>query len=160
MRRNSPVGSQTVHHNLARVLGAGQVRREGNGGALPDNNGSAIARKIAQTIAYMREHLDQPLQVANLAAVANVSPSYYFALFKRWTGCAPMAYFTHLRMQRACHLLDATSASIKGLPPRWATTTPFTFPVCSSWSIASPPADTGPCSNIMGCTQKPSRPAT
>ena len=127
MRRNSSLNLPTVNHNLARVPAAGQVRREGNGDALPGNNGLAITRKIEQTVAYMREHLDQPLQVANLAALVNVSPSYYFALFKRWTGCAPITYFTHLRMQRACHLLDATSASVKEVAATLGYEDPFYF---------------------------------
>jgi AraC-like DNA-binding protein len=70
-------------------------------------------RRIEQSITYMREHLDQPLQVATLAAVANISQSHFFALFKRRTGHAPMDYFTRLRMQQACRLLDGTSASVK-----------------------------------------------
>ena len=85
--------------------GRGRVRkdiREGN-----------INRKIEQTIAYMTQHLDQPLPVARLAALTNISPSHFFALFKRHTGCAPIDYFIRLRMRRACELLSTTSLSVK-----------------------------------------------
>ena len=61
----------------------------------------------------MTQHLDKPLQVATLAAQANISPSHFFALFKRRLGSAPMDYFTRLRMQRACRLLERTSLSVK-----------------------------------------------
>ncbi|MGA2029655.1 MAG: AraC family transcriptional regulator, partial [Verrucomicrobiota bacterium] len=54
-------------------------------------------QKIAQSINYMMQHLDQPLQVATLAATVNVSPSHFFVLFKRRTGCAPIDYFIRLR---------------------------------------------------------------
>ena len=61
----------------------------------------------------MKQHANQPLQVARLAAVANVSASHYFAVFKSLTGFAPMDFFIRLRMQRACELLDATALCIK-----------------------------------------------
>jgi AraC-like DNA-binding protein len=61
----------------------------------------------------MMQHLNKPLPVARLAALANISPSHFFALFKRHTGCAPIDYFIRLRMRRACDLLGTTSLSVK-----------------------------------------------
>jgi AraC-like DNA-binding protein len=55
--------------------------------------GTGTVLRIEQSIAYMAQHLDQPLQVATLAALANISPSHFFALFKRRIGSAPMDYF-------------------------------------------------------------------
>lgn len=72
-----------------------------------------IARKIGQSINYMRQHLNKPLQASVLATLVNISTSHYFALFKRCTGWAPIDYFTRLRMQYACRLLDSTSSSVK-----------------------------------------------
>ncbi len=72
-----------------------------------------VERKINRTIAYMKEHLDQPLQAAVLASQASVSLSHYFALFKRRTGCTPIDYFIHLRMERARDLLEETSLTVK-----------------------------------------------
>ena len=74
---------------------------------------SDVAKKIERSIAYMAQHLGEPLPVAGLAAKASLSSSHYFALFKRQTGCAPMRYFTRLRLQYACHLLDTTSLPVK-----------------------------------------------
>jgi transcriptional regulator GlxA family with amidase domain len=80
----------------------------------PARNGErGTMQKVEESIAYMREHLDRPLQVAALAALANVSPSHFFALFKRRTGCAPIDFFTRLRMDRARRLLEATSLRVK-----------------------------------------------
>ena len=83
--------------------------------------------KIEQTISYMMDHLDQPLQVATLAAMACVSPSHYFALFKRRTGSAPMDYFTHLRMERARRLLESTNHSVKEVAAALGYDDPFYF---------------------------------
>ena len=83
--------------------------------------------RIDQSIAYMTQHLDRPLQVATLAAQADVSPSYFFALFKRWTGCPPMDYFIRLRMHQARRLLDSTSASVKEVAAAMGYDDPFYF---------------------------------
>jgi AraC-like DNA-binding protein len=96
--------AQALAHLLATII----LRRRESGRSEPD-----ICRKIDQTIAYMQQHLDKPLHVAALAALANVSPSYYTLLFKRQTGSAPMNYFIRLRMQHAQHLLEATPYSVK-----------------------------------------------
>ncbi len=85
--------------------------------------------RIEQSITYMAQHLDKPLQVATLAAQANVSPShFFFALFKRRIGSAPIDYFpTRLRMQRACHLLEQTSLSVKEIAAELGYDDPFYF---------------------------------
>ena len=92
--------------------------------ARPD---SESVEKIEQTINYMMDHLDQPLQVATLAAMACVSPSHYFVLFKRRTGSAPMDYFTRLRMEHARTLLDSTNQSVKEVAAALGYDDPFYF---------------------------------
>ena len=72
-----------------------------------------IGRRIEQSISYMRQHLDQPMRAATLAARANISLPHYFALFKRLTGHTPIDYFIHLRMDRASELLNSTVLSVK-----------------------------------------------
>jgi transcriptional regulator GlxA family with amidase domain len=88
---------------------------------------SEIAERIGRSIAYMVEHLDQPLQVATLAAQASVSPSHYFALFKRQTGTAPIDFFIRLRMNHARELLDSTCSSVKEVAATMGYDDPFYF---------------------------------
>src|ERR1035437_2316842 len=83
--------------------------------------------RIEQSIAYIAQHLDKPLQVATLAQRASVSPSHYFALFRRQTGSAPIGYFIRLRMQRARDLLDVTAASVKEIAATLGYHDPFYF---------------------------------
>jgi AraC-like DNA-binding protein len=91
------------------------------------NGKSEITRKIEQSISYMLRHLDQPLNVATLASVVNFSSSHYSALFKRLTGCPPIDYFIHLRMQHACWLFDNTSLNVKEVAAALGYDDPFYF---------------------------------
>jgi AraC-like DNA-binding protein len=80
-----------------------------------------------RSIEFMVRHLDKPLQVARLAAEANISLSHYFAVFKEVTGFTPMDYFTRLRMHRACRLLDDTPMSVKEVAATLGYDDPFYF---------------------------------
>lgn len=88
---------------------------------------SGIAERIGRSITYMAQHLNQPLQVSALAAQANVSPSHYFALFKRQTGTPPIDFFIRLRMKHARELLDSTSSSVKEIAAALGYHDPFYF---------------------------------
>jgi len=96
--------------------GTARRRHEQQGGRGPlshHGGGTATAQKIGLSIAYMKQHLNQPLQVAVLTALIGVSPSHFFTLFKRTTGHTPIDFFIHLRMRRACELLQRTNLSVK-----------------------------------------------
>ena len=95
--------------------------------SLVEGCGSAAILRIERCVNYMTQHLDKPLQVATLAAQANISPSHFFALFKRQIGSAPMDYFTRLRMQRARQLLECTSMSVKEIASTLGYDDPFYF---------------------------------
>lgn len=127
IKTNGNGNVRAVIPDMAVVLAKQPARGDGDGETLLENNGSESVRRIEQSIAYMREHLNQPLPVAKLAALAHISPSHFFALFKRRTGSSPMDYFTHLRMQSARRLLDATSASVKEVAAVLGYDDPFYF---------------------------------
>jgi transcriptional regulator GlxA family with amidase domain len=113
--------------------GANGHGSNGNGHNGNGTNGKAhdmaseIAERIGRSIAYMVEHLDKPLQVSTLAAQASVSPSHYFALFKRQTGTAPIDFFIRLRMNHAKQLLDSTASSVKEIAATMGYDDPFYF---------------------------------
>ena len=96
--------SQTLSHLLAAMI---RNHRSGR------QEQPSTQQKVAQSVAYMKQHLNQSLQLDALASMANLSRSQYAALFKEQTGYAPMDYFTRLRMHRACQLLDTTESSVK-----------------------------------------------
>ena len=75
----------------------------------------------------MKQHLDQPLQLNVLAALASLSRSRYTALFKEQTRFPPMDYFNRLRMHRACQWLDTTDLSVKTIAARLGYEDPLYF---------------------------------
>lgn len=122
MERGQPC--PRVDKQSAQSLADKAVRAPGlNSGEGEDD----CARRIGRSIAYMAQHLDQPLQVSTLAAQASVSPSHYFALFRQHTGSAPIAYFIRLRMRQACQLLETTSLTVKEVAGVLGYDDPFYF---------------------------------
>ena len=119
---NSPSHLMRASQTLTRLFEVINERHSGAPFGEPD-----CAQKIRQSIAYMKQRLDRPLQVSALATQANVSQSHYFAIFKRLTGFTPIDYFIHLRMERACHLLKTTAASVKEVAGALGYDDPFYF---------------------------------
>jgi AraC-like DNA-binding protein len=86
-----------------------------------------VRERMARSIKFMKEHLREPLKVATLAALVNLSKSHYTTSFRRVTGYAPLSYLNHLRMQRAVQLLNATDLSIKHISDQLGFSDQFYF---------------------------------
>jgi AraC family transcriptional regulator, arabinose operon regulatory protein len=78
----------------------------------PDEGADAVER-VRQSAERMKERLDAPLDVAQLASFANLSSSHYSTIFRRVTGSSPKAYFQRLRLHRAGRLLLTSRHSVK-----------------------------------------------
>ena len=110
--------SQALAHLLGMMVWHRQQRWRGE----PDPK-----QRISQSIAYMKEHVETPLKVSTLAALANLSTSHYTALFKQHTGYAPIDYLIRLRMHWACQLLDTTDLPVKKIAASVGYDDPFYF---------------------------------
>ena len=42
-----------------------------------------------------------------------MSKYHFIKKFKAWSGQSPIQYFIHMKIQRACYLLDSTAMSVK-----------------------------------------------
>jgi AraC-like DNA-binding protein len=90
--------------------------------------GEADAReRITKSVEFMKGHVREPLKIATLAALVNLSRSHYTTLFRRVTGYAPLSYLNHLRMQRAVQLLNTTNLSIKQISEQLGFSDQFYF---------------------------------
>ncbi len=88
---------------------------------------ASVRERIAKSIEFMKSHLQEPLKVATLASLVNLSRSYYTTSFWRVTGYAPLKYLNHLRMQRAVQLLNTTDLPIKQISDRLGFSDQFYF---------------------------------
>jgi AraC family transcriptional regulator of arabinose operon len=79
---------------------------------------SDSVQKVAAGIIYTSEHLDQPMRVSALAALANLSAAHFSVLFKEQTGCSPRDYLHLLRIHRACQLLRSSNLNVKEIATR------------------------------------------
>lgn len=60
----------------------------------------------------MRDRLAEDIGLDELAAEAQLSPYHFARMFKQSLGCAPRAYLTRLRLDRACELLEHTDLPV------------------------------------------------
>ncbi|QPQ55973.1 GlxA family transcriptional regulator [Allosphingosinicella flava] len=64
---------------------------------------------------WMIEHLGQPLSLDALAEKAGISSRHFTRRFTAEFGMAPVAYLTHLRIERARSLLETSRQSAKAI---------------------------------------------
>ena len=76
--------------------------------SLPEVSGGLAPYKLRHTTAYIKDHLEQALSLAQLAAVAQTSPAHFTRLFRHATGLAPHQYVLMCRMEQAKRLLAET----------------------------------------------------
>lgn len=74
--------------------------------------GGLPASKLRRVVDAMRAGLAEPFDLAQLAALAGLSPFHFSRVFKQATGMAPSRYFVRLRVDEARRLLCAPERSV------------------------------------------------
>ena len=72
-------------------------------------------RRLARVVEYIHEHLGDNLTLAELAAVAGISPTHLKNEFKRATGMPIHQYIMHRRVDYAIRVLRARDVSLSAL---------------------------------------------
>ena len=70
---------------------------------------------IQKAIIFMKKNLEKSLTLSDIAKSVNYSPSHFGQIFQKKTGSTPLAYFTQMKIQKACQLLDFSDLRIKEL---------------------------------------------
>jgi AraC family transcriptional regulator len=91
--------------HLLRHYSATQPRFSMYPGGLPE-------RQLLQVLDYIHDHFNQPIKLADLAALLDISPFHFSHLFKQSMGIAPYQYLLQQRIERAKQLLKQTDRSI------------------------------------------------
>ena len=71
--------------------------------------------EIDDVITYIQAHLNEPLQLSDLAQLAAYSPYHFSRIFKQKTGLSPLYYVSSLKLQRAKELLLHTDLTIRDI---------------------------------------------
>lgn len=72
-------------------------------GSFIENSTGRLAASVA---AYLRKHADEPLQPLKLEETFHFNRDYITRCLKRYTGMNPLEYLRHIRMEKACRLLE------------------------------------------------------
>ncbi len=82
-----------------------------------DSNGlSQVTLNLVKE--YVNEHLHDDLRLAELAAIAQLSPYHFLRLFKQSMGITPHQYILQSRLNQAKHLLQQSELSIVEIAAR------------------------------------------
>ncbi len=73
---------------------------------------------LKQVTEYIHEHLHQDLKLADLSAIAQLSPYHFLRLFKQRMGITPHQYILQRRIEKAKHLLKHSNLSIAEIAMR------------------------------------------
>lgn len=71
--------------------------------------------EIDGVIAYIHQHIDEPLTLSRLAGYAAYSPYHFTRVFKERIGLSPLYYVSALRLQKAKDLLLRTNLSVRDI---------------------------------------------
>ncbi|MGL6161192.1 helix-turn-helix domain-containing protein [Microbulbifer sp.] len=115
---HSRPGSRARHQMMLLLV---QLLIERHGGKLQ------IDRRVQAARVWIDEHLDQPLPLAQLAAIAHLSPRRLSELFKNGFGMTPLQYQTERRMQLARVLLESGNLSVQRIAERVGYSSPAAF---------------------------------
>jgi len=82
---------------------------------------------VARAINYLGKNIDKRLSLQQLAAEVGYSPTYLTTIFKKETNYSPISYFSHLKILKACELLDYTKLKVKEISYDLGYSDPYYF---------------------------------
>lgn len=86
--------------------------------------GEQVAKQV---VTFLKEHIHERLEIADICNALNYNKSYIFEQFKKATGHSVMAYFTRLKTEKAKKLLRETELSVTQIADSLAFDTPNYF---------------------------------
>lgn len=77
-----------------------------------DNKFNASLFNLTKCIQYISEHLNEDLNITDLAKRYGYSPEYFSRMFKKYLGMAPIHYIINLRLENVLQLVDTEHITI------------------------------------------------
>ena len=82
---------------------------------------------IEEAILFMKANIPKKITLSDIASHIGLSSSHFSLVFRTKTSRSPMYYLMHLRIQKACALLDATAMRISEVAEEIGYDDPFYF---------------------------------
>lgn len=112
LEEGSPAG-RLYGESLSLALAVYLARRYGVPHHAPrTHTGGLPGHRLRLVLEYIRDHLDRDMPLADLAAVAGMSPHYFVELFRASTGQTPHQFVLAQRIGRARGLLSDRALSV------------------------------------------------
>ena len=103
----SPERSALFLDTLALAIEINLLRQAATHAASPPRTGGLAGWQLKRVTEYLGEHLGGEVSLAELAAIADLSPYHFCRAFKQSTGLPPHAWLTARRIERAQELMAA-----------------------------------------------------
>ena len=87
----------------------------------------SVDERVRRTVLLIDESLHRAVGIAELAAAANMSPSYFAAQFRLRTGDNPRIYINKRKIARACEILARDDLKVEVLARHLGYQDPFYF---------------------------------
>jgi AraC-like DNA-binding protein len=85
----------------------GRAARRKMQGDVPSSTGKSLDSSVLAAEEFLRIHFPEPLTLADIAAVANLTSHHFCEVFKRKTGQTPWQFLLELRVTHARFLLSS-----------------------------------------------------
>ncbi|MGI5989168.1 MAG: AraC family transcriptional regulator [Lachnospiraceae bacterium] len=97
------------------------------------------SRTVSGVIRYFYRNLGRSVTMDDLTQEAGLSAGYISALFRKYTGSSPLAYFTRLKMEKACYLLRTSTMNVSELARELGYSDPYYFSRVFKRTVGVPP---------------------
>jgi len=111
-RRELERDREAAKASLATASTILQAEIERRSGANGSTRGGLAAWQIVRVQAYIDSNLHRTIHIRDLSAVARRSKAHFSRKFKLAVGESPHAYVVRRRLERACHLMMTSAASL------------------------------------------------
>ncbi len=82
---------------------------------------------VRRALYFLNKNLHRKLTLNQIATEVGYSDTYFSTLFKKEINYSPLSYFSHLKILKACELLDYTSQKIKSISFQLGYSDPYYF---------------------------------
>ncbi|WP_349674690.1 response regulator [Lacrimispora sp.] len=105
------------------------------------NSGRILRKEVAEAKNFVRRHMKEELQVADIAALVNMSGSYFSHVFKKEEGISFLEYVYRIRMEHARYLLESSDLKVNEIADEVGIVNPNYFSTQFKKSVGQSPLE-------------------